>query len=299
LAPLQLQLLDTKHLKQLKLRAHIGLGFCLLLWFQICFAEVEIPVLRKHVTDLTATFNSEQIAVLEDKLSKFETEKGSQIAVLLVPTTQPEDIAQFGIRVAEAWKIGRNKVDDGIILLVAKNDRKVRIEVGYGLEGAVPDIIAKRIITEIITPPFKAGDYVGGINAGVDQLIKLISGEALPAPEPQNAGQATDEGLFLTLLFCGLIAGFILSSLFGRIAGGAMASIGSGLIGAWLLGLGGAAMIAGLIFFIVSVRQSGGGGWSNGGGFGGGFGGSGGGGGSSWGGGGGGDFGGGGASGSW
>ena len=115
-------------------------------------------------------------------MAAFEAKKGSQIAVLIVPTTQPEDIAQFGIRVAEAWKIGRKNVDDGVILIVAKEDRKLRLEVGYGLEGAIPDAIAKRVIAETITPFFKKGDYAGGIDAGVTQLMQLIEGETLPEP---------------------------------------------------------------------------------------------------------------------
>jgi hypothetical protein len=119
--------------------------------------------LSRPVTDLTATLSAEQVATLENKLTAFEAKKGSQIAVLIVPTTQPEDIAQFGIRVADAWKVGRKKIDDGVILIVAKDDRRLRLEVGYGLEGAIPDAIAKRVIAETITPYFKAGDFYGGI----------------------------------------------------------------------------------------------------------------------------------------
>src|SRR5499427_1926265 len=145
-------------------------------------AEVAIPPLAARVTDLTGTFSGSQIQTLESRLRDFERAKGSQIAVLLLPTTQPETIEQFSIRVAEAWKIGRARVDDGVILVVAKNDRKLRIEVGRGLEGAITDGLAKRIISEVITPRFKAGDFYGGIAAGCDALIKLIEGEALPAP---------------------------------------------------------------------------------------------------------------------
>ena len=231
-------------------------------------------------------------------MAAFETKKGSQIAVLIVPTTQPEDIAQFGIRVAEAWKIGRKNVDDGVILIVAKEDRKLRLEVGYGLEGAIPDAIAKRVIAETITPLFKTGDFAGGIDAGVTQLMQLIEGETLP--EPVNMPNAhLDEGSFMFILLGGLMAGFILSAIMGRVMGGMLAGLGTGAVAALLFGLGFAAVLIGLIvFFMVGIRHSGGGGWtSGGGGFGGG--GFGGGSGGSWGGGGGGSFGGGGASGSW
>jgi len=272
-------------------------GIFLLLFFTAALAQVEIPELSHRVTDLTATLSAEQAAALENRLAAFEAKKGSQIAVLIVPTTQPEDIAQFGIRVAEAWKIGRKNVDDGVILIVAKEDRKLRLEVGYGLEGAIPDAIAKRVIAETITPLFKAGDFAGGIDAGVTQLMQLIEGETLPEPvEMPNAH--LDEGSFMFILFGGLMAGFILSAIMGRVMGGMLAGFGTGAVAALLFGLGFAAVLIGLmVFFIVGVRQSGGGGWSSGGGLGGG--GFGGGSGGSWGGGGGGSFGGGGASGSW
>jgi uncharacterized protein len=224
--------------------------------------------------------------------------------VLIVPTTQPEDIAEFGIKVGDLWRIGRKGVDDGLILIIAKNDRKLRLEVGYGLEGVIPDAIAKRIIAETITPYFKNGDLAGGVDAGVDQIISLIDGEQLPAPEAtQTNTSQQDEGGFIFLLFGGLFAGSMLSSLFGRTMGGLIAGIGSGALAYFLLGFGIGAIIIGLIiFFLTSANSSGGGGgWSNRGGgyYGGGSWGGGSSGGSSWGGGGGGSFGGGGASGSW
>ena len=272
-----------------------GLGLFLLLFFTAAWAQVPVPELSQRVTDLTATLSVEQVNVLENKLAAFEAKQGSQIAVLIIPTTQPEDIAQFGIRVADVWKIGRKNVDDGVILIVAKDDRKLRLEVGYGLEGVIPDAIAKRVISETITPYFKTGDYAGGIDAGVAQLIGLIEGEALPAPV-KEPGVQLDEGAFMFILFGGLIAGFLLSAILGRVMGGMLAGLGSGAVVALLSGLSFAAVMIGLmVFFLVGVRHSGGSGWASGGGFGGGYGGSGG----SWGGGGGGGFGGGGASGSW
>ena len=148
---------------------------------------VAIPALQTRVTDLTQTLTPEQRSQLEAKLTTFEQQKGSQIAVLIVPTTQPEDIAQFSIRVVDAWKLGRAKQDDGVLILVAKNDHKMRIEVGYGLEGAIPDLTAKRIISEIISPSFKQGDFYGGINNAMDKLIGLINGEQLTAPSVSKA----------------------------------------------------------------------------------------------------------------
>src|SRR5215470_1366331 len=145
-------------------------------------AEVAVPPLRAHVTDLTGTLSAAEVQTLDARLRDFERAKGSQIAVLMLPSTQPETIEQYSIRVAEAWKIGRAKVDDGVILVIAKNDRKLRIEVGRGLEGAIPDAIAKRIVSDVIAPHFKSGDFYGGVSAGTDALMKLIEGEPLPAP---------------------------------------------------------------------------------------------------------------------
>ncbi|ESS71502.1 hypothetical protein MGMO_98c00050 [Methyloglobulus morosus KoM1] len=280
------------------------LGCWLVLFCHLAMSEtstfVEVPKLERRVTDLTGTLNAEQSQALENKLAAFEAKKGSQIAVLIVPTTQPEDIAEFGIKVADLWHIGRKGVDDGMILIVAKNDRKLRLEVGYGLEGVIPDAIAKRIIAETITPYFKNGDFVGGVNAGVDQIIGLIGGEQLPAPKAAQQDSAQqDEGGFILLLLGGLFAGSVLSSLFGRTTGGLIAGIVSGAMAYLLLGFGIGAIIMGIvIFFLTSAHSTGGGGgWSNGGGYGGYYrgGGSSGG---SWSGGGGG-FGGGGSSGSW
>ncbi len=285
--------------------ARYWLCLWLILICQLALAEsptfIEIPKLSRPVTDLTGTLDSGQIQALETKLAAFESKKGSQIAVLIVPTTQPEDIAEFGIKVADLWRIGRKDVDDGIILIIAKDDRKFRIEVGYGLEGVIPDAIAKRITSETIKPYFKNNDYDGGINAGVDQIMGLVEGEQLPAPEHQPGASQQNEGGFIFLLFGGLFAGSLLSSMFGRVAGGLMAGIGSGAIASFFLGFGlGAILIGIIVFFLTSARFGGGGGWSNGGGgyYGGGGSWGGGGSSSSWGGGGGG-FGGGGASDSW
>lgn len=280
-------------------RFRYGLSLLLLLFITTVWAEISIPKLSQRVTDTTGTLTAAQVTALENKLAAFETQKGSQIAILIIPTTQPQDIAEYGIQVADLWQIGRKNVDDGLILIVAKDDHKLRIEVGRGLEGVIPDVIAKRIISDVITPYFKAGDFAGGIDAGITQLIKLINGEELPTPKAQAANQQGSEGGYLFILIAGLFAGSVLSAIFGRVMGGVIAGIGSAVLVSILFGLGLAAIIVGImVFFMIGVGNNGGG-WSNGGGgFGrGGFGG-GSSGGSSWGGGGGG-FGGGGASGSW
>jgi uncharacterized protein len=269
-------------------------------------ADVAVPPLRAHVTDLTGTLSAPQIQTLESRLSDFERGKGSQIAVLMLPTTEPETIEQYSIRVAEAWKIGRARVDDGVILIVAKNDRKLRVEVGRGLEGAIPDAIAKRVVSDVITPHFKANDFYGGIAAGTDALMKVIEGEPLPAPRPQGGPERSGEGyaeLLVIFLVVFLVLGGVLARLFGRMLG-ATATAGIVGVAAWLLvGVLAVAIFAAVFALIATLfvsasgfspgRLGGGGwssgGWSGGGGFGGGGGFSGGGG----------DFGGGGASGSW
>jgi uncharacterized protein len=269
--------------------------------------DVAVPPLRARVTDLTGTLTAPQVRALETRLRDFESAKGSQIAVLVLPTTQPETIEQYSIRVADAWKIGRAKIDDGAILLVAKNDRKLRIEVGRGLEGAIPDAVAKRVVSDIITPRFRDGDFYGGIAAGTEALMKLVEGEPLPAPRgqfPQSSVHGDPLQLVVILVFAALILGAVFSRLIGRFLG-AVAT--GGIIGAlvWVIaGVFVAAGIAGFLAFMFVLLSGafgslggGRGGWSSGGFSGGGFGGgSFGGGGFS---GGGGGFSGGGASGSW
>jgi len=262
-------------------------------------ALVEIPTYSARVVDLTQTLTASQQASLEAKLQVFEETKGSQIAVLLVPTTQPEAIEQYAIRVVDAWKVGRQSVDDGLLILIAKNDRKMRIEVGYGLEGVVTDLYAKRIVTDTLTPYFKKGDFADGIDAAVNQLIGLVEGEPLPAPIIQNGSESTMEEILPLLLFGGLVSGVFLRSIFGTFLGSA---INGGLIGSivYFIGLSllGAGVLAVIAFFFTMMMGgraiNGYGGYpTRGGGFGGGYRGGG------FGGGMGGGFGGGGASGSW
>ena len=148
-------------------------------------ADVSIPPMAR-LTDLTGTLSAEQQRTLSGRLADFEHETGGQLAVLVLPSTKPETIEQYGIRVGEAWKLGRKGVDDGVILIVAKNDHRLRIEVGYGLEGAIPDAVAMRIIDEAITPEFKAGDFYAGISAGVDRIIRAARSEGSGSPQPQD-----------------------------------------------------------------------------------------------------------------
>jgi uncharacterized protein len=247
-------------------RTRYGFGCFLLLLCLTAWAVVGVPELSRRVTDLTATLSADQVAALENKLAVFETQKGSQIAVLIVPTTGSKDIAEFGIEVADLWQVGRKSIDDGVILIVAKDDRKLRLEVGYGLEGVIPDAVAKRVISETITPYFKNGDYAGGIDAGIAQLISLIGGEALPEPTEGPADGQGDE-TFIFILFGGVIAGFALSAMMGRMMGGMLAGLGGGLLAVLVFGVTFllALFVGFMIFFIVGVRSNGRRGWSNGG----------------------------------
>ncbi|MES1146945.1 MAG: YgcG family protein, partial [Solimonas sp.] len=266
----------------------------------VAHADVPVPPLQARVTDLTGTLSAQQKAELEARIATFESRRGSQIAVLLLPTTKPEEIEQYSIRVAEAWKIGRKKVDDGLILVVAKDDRRLRIEVGYGLEGAIPDSMASRVIDERITPRFREGDFYGGVRDGVDQLIRLAEGEKLPPPAAAPVrvlGGGDPFSYIVPAIMFVVIAGTIFKAMLGRVPGSLATGAGLGLV-AWLLfGLGVAALAA-LIGFVLAFINTGsgrGGGWSSGSGGSWGGGSSGG----SWSGGGGGGFGGGGASGRW
>ena len=260
----------------------MGAGLTLLLAALLARADVAVPPLTARVTDLTGTLSGEAVNRIEAKLAHFEAKKGSQIAVLIVPSTAPEEIEQFGIRVEDAWKLGRKGVDDGAYLIVAKNDRRVRIEVGYGLEGALPDAIANRIIAETITPHFKLGDYDGGVEAGVDQMIAVVNGEPLPEPDRKWEHHSGLGHLLPLLLVAVFVASGVLRALFGRLFGSvATGGLAGGI--AWLLshflpiGLG-AGVVAFLFAMLAGSTSSGwsaGRGWS--GGLGGGFGGGGGG----------------------
>ena len=270
-----------------------------LCWAFVAGAQVPVPPLGARVTDQTATLTDEQKSALEQTLRLFEARKGSQVAVLIVPSTAPETIEQYALRVAEQWKPGRKNVDDGALLVVAKDNQTLRIEVGYGLEGALTDAASKRVISEIIVPRFRQGDFYGGIAAGVDRILRVIDGEPLPKPEAGRPGRPRGIGPFLpVMMILALVVGGMLHTVLGRFPG-AIVTGGAVSIVAWMLaGAISVALISGVIAFLFTLLSGGMGGRGlGGGGFGGGFGGGGfGGGGFS---GGGGGFGGGGASGRW
>ena len=273
-----------------------------------------VPTLTARVIDQTQTLAEPERADLDAKLAAFEQRKGSQMVVLMVRTTQPEDIASYANRVGNAWKIGRKDVGDGILVIVAKNDRKMRIEVAKTLEGAVPDLAAIRIIDEEMKPRFRNNDFAGGLNAAVARLIGLVDGEALPAPSSgsdESAGDGIDWENLAIFLFVGVfVAAPIVRSIVGKKLGSVVMGGGIGVIAFFITTSIVIAVLAGFVALMVSLFSAvaatapgrrgggggfggwsgggGGGGWSSGGGGGGGF--------SS---GGGGDFGGGGASGDW
>ncbi len=279
---------------------------CVLLLSAAAWAQDVLPVppLSGRVIDQTATLSEPQRAALDAKLAAFEAQAGPQIVLLLVPATSPEDIASYAQRVADAWKIGRRDVGDGLLLVVAKNERAVRIEVAKALEGAIPDLAARQVIDRDIVPAFRAGDYAGGLNAGVDQLISRIKGEDLPAPRSSAPGGGRRGGLPLQelgmFLFVGVLAvGGLLSAVFGRKLASLFTAVAAGGMAWWLsasllLALGAAfatVVVVGVFgvgtvvkIIAMNIGRGGGGGGGGGGGF------------SS---GGGGDFGGGGASGRW
>jgi uncharacterized protein len=293
--------------------------FCVLTSCALAQAQnlVPVPPLTAHVIDQTGTLDAIQLKGLEDKLMAFEQAKGTQIAILMVPTTQPEDDASFANRVGNTWKIGRKGVGDGVLVVVAKDDRKVRIEVAKALEGAIPDLAAKRVIDEAMIPSFRSGDYAAGLRAGADQLIARINGEALPAPpqpkqqrqEQRASGHGFDWGDLAIFLFIGVfVVGRVLRGILGRPIGSLVAGAGVGWVAMLITSSFVIAAIAGVVALLFTLltgfgssgsRRGGFTPWIGGGGFGAG-GGSWGGGGGGWGGsGGGGDFGGGGASGNW
>ena len=250
------------------MRSVVGALLFALAWCgaSIAAAQVPVPPLTGRVTDQTGTFTAEQKATLEKTLQAFEARKGSQLAVLMVPTTAPEELEQYALRVAEQWKLGRKKVDDGAILVVAKTDRTLRIEVGYGLEGALNDATAKRIISETITPRFKEGDFYGGVTAGVDQIIRVIDGEPLPEPGRKTAGGIGDFQQYAPIVFVlALVIGGILRSVLGRFPG-SIATGGAVALLAWLFaGALSVALIAGVIAVLFTLLGGGMGGHGMGG----------------------------------
>ncbi|MBI2772422.1 MAG: TPM domain-containing protein [Burkholderiales bacterium] len=242
-----------------------------------------VPALSAHVIDSTGTLDAIQIKGLDDKLAAFEKEKGSQVVFLVVATTQPEDIASYANRVGNAWKIGRKGIGDGLLLVVAKNDRKIRIEVAKTLEGAIPDLAAKRIIDSALTPNFRQNEYAGGLQAAADQIIALIKGEALPEPQAQSSSSHGVDGFnWMDLAIFLFIAVPVVGSVLGRILGHKLGALvtggGVGVVALFItssLAVASIAGVAALLFSLFSSFRppafsrgwsSGGGGWSSGGG---------------------------------
>jgi len=259
--------------------ARASLLALLLCWVSVALAVVAVPPLVGRVVDQTGTLSSGDIASLNQTIMAFQARKGSQIAVMIAPTTDGEAIEQFSLRVAETWKIGRKKIDDGAVLVIAKNDRHLRIEVGYGLEGALTDVTTKRIIDEEITPKFKTGDFAGGVSAGINKMIRVIDGEKLPAPEPphwQNTGLFDVSDMFNPFLLIPVfLFGGLMRSMLGRLVGSVVSGGVVTLVAWFLFGSPAAAMVAGVIAFVFVLfndavtssapgRGGSGGGWSGG-----------------------------------
>ncbi|MDS4013833.1 MAG: TPM domain-containing protein [Candidatus Accumulibacter sp.] len=255
-------------------------GFVLLLACALAGAQdlAPVPRLAARVNDTSGTLAADQRSRLEEKLAAFEREKGVQIAVLVVATVKPETVEQYALRVVEGWRLGRRGVDDGVLLLIAREDRKLRIEVGYGLEGALNDATAKRIISETISPRFKQGDFYGGIDAGLDAMIRIIAGEALPAPAPAAAEpslSASDDDRMAIVLFAGVVLVFVvgrfLRAIFGRLFAAGIVGTVAGVIAALLISSLIVGVMAGVVAFVAALiagqARGGrrGGGWPSGG----------------------------------
>jgi uncharacterized protein len=244
---------------------------------------IPVPKLTARVVDLTGTLTASERAAIEAKLAAFEQAKGSQVAVLLMPSIGPEAIEEFAGRVTDEWKLGRKGVDDGVLFVVAKQERKMRIHTGRGVQGTLTDALARRIIADIVAPRFRGGDFAGGIEAGVDAIMKAIEGESLPLPATKAQGKVDTLSSYSEFLWMGFIlvpiVGMVLRSLFGRFFG---AGLTSGLTGVavWLIfGSLGVVLAAAVLAFLFIMFSNGGsgsggrsGGWipSGGGGFGGG-----------------------------
>ncbi len=235
-----------------------GLVACALGWSELTAAQVSVPPLTGHVIDQTGTLTAEQKSALEQTLTAFEARKGSQLAVLMIASSAPEAIEPYALRVAEQWKLGRKKIDDGAILVVAKEDRTVRIEVGYGLEGALNDLISKRIISESILPRFKDQDFHGGIAAGLGQMMRVVDGEGLPppsAPSRQSEGGVQQYAPMLFIL--ALTVGGVLRAVLGKVPG-SLATGGVVAVIAWfVVGAISMALVAGVIALVVTLSGGG------------------------------------------
>ena len=215
-----------------------------------------IPELRARVMDQTGTLDATSLARLESQLAAFEAERGSQVVVLIVPTTSPEDIADYTQRLGDSWKIGRRDVGDGVLFVIAKEDRRLRIAPAKILEGAIPDLMARRILDQAVTPAFRRGDYVGGIQAGVDHILALVRGEALPLPNttPAPGADAFEwMDLLIFLVFAIPIIASVLRSIFGNKLGVLLTGVGAGGLAWALTAVFWIALVAGLLGMLASL----------------------------------------------
>ena len=231
---------------------------CALGWSALVPAQVPVPPLTGHVIDQTGTLTTEQKTALEQTLTAFEARKGSQLAVLMIASSAPEAIEPYALRVAEQWKLGRKKIDDGAILVVAKNDRAMRIEVGYGLEGALNDLTSKRIISETILPRFKSQDFYGGITAGVEQVIRVVDGEPLPAPSARSSQGLGDVQRYAPMLFIlALAVGGVLRAMLGKLPGSLVTGGVVAVIAWFVVGAISMALVAGVVALFVTLLGGG------------------------------------------
>ena len=238
---------------------------CLLLFLALpaWAQQAQIPAFDSPVVDTTNTLDAATRQQLEQQALALQQRKGSQLQVLMIPSTQPEAIEAYAVRAFESFKLGRKGVDDGVLLVVAKDDRKVRIEVGYGLEGAIPDIAAGRVIQEYMVPKFRQGDYAGGVVDATAQLVKLVDGEPLPEPVADNPTGEDRGGTWVFALFVAFVVGQFARAFFGRLPAGIRALFGGGASGAvaWLVSsvvlVGG---IGAVIGFFLGLASGGGGG---------------------------------------
>ena len=279
---------EGDHRLRMKPFAIVVLWLSLCLPFAACAQPLAaIPALDSPVVDTTGTLDAAAKQQLEQQALALQQRKGSQLQVLMVASTQPETIEQYTQRVFDGWKLGRKGVDDGVLVVVAKDDRKVRIQPGYGLEGAIPDITAGRVIREYMAPKFRNGDYAGGLADATAQLVKLIDGEPLPEPMSEQGGDGNGGGNWLFALFAAFIVAQVARGLFGGLPTGVRGLLGAGLAGgvAWwlssLFAIAGIGGFLGLLIGLTTARSGryardggwggfGGGGWGGGGGFGGG-----------------------------
>jgi len=217
-------------------------------------AVLPVPELRARVMDQTGTLAPEALSAIEVRLAAFEQEHGAQVVVLMVATTAPEDIADYTQRLGDAWKIGRREVGDGLLFVIAKDDRRMRIAPAKRLEGAVPDLMARRILDQAVAPAFRQGDYAGGIGAGLDQVLALIAGEALPAPGAPSAAKGLP---WEDLLIFGVVALPIVSGVLRGLLGKRLGSLLTGAAAAgmtwhltavlWMAG------VAGVLGWLVAL----------------------------------------------